>query len=408
MWRLTKVTGGVQNSNSLQAQLHILMTLPHLVRGGQVCLVVPIRRRDDVRRPEGAAVLGPFIPAGCRIRIHGVLRRVITAVIRAVRTVDGVEEVVEGRPLDQITHLVQDHLLRIHQRHGVLEVEVRLAVEVKAGVRLLDHASVDGIQLWSLPDLLPREVGEEEIEILGPVGLRRVLNDAVLVAGRRCDARREGVEGAQAVGRDHGVAMLQLRDDVVRRNLAAGLREGARVRPADAVGDAGLHVALAERVAGAAAAGDELGVEVDRGHNQVDVLAEVRGDAVGLAGDVGLAERVVVDVILSLQQRLDVRDRSVHIDPGLAGRKGNAVTRDPEFNQPRGNRGYGLFAALPVSLQDPGLDSRAEDLVPWGECVSYLLWRPVLGISTARRIGDAVEERIRLVEVALLQANAKR
>ena len=71
--------------------------------------------------------------AAVGVRVNTILGRVVAALERAVRAVERVQEVVERGAHDLIADLVETDILRLpDESHGVLQVQVRLAVEVEA------------------------------------------------------------------------------------------------------------------------------------------------------------------------------------------------------------------------------------------------------------------------------------
>lgn len=125
-----------------------------------------------------------------------------------------IKEVIEGTSLDRVTNLVQRDLLGVDQTHCVLQIQVTLAIDVKAHCVIVEKTAVNRIKDWSLSDLLGAEVPEEEVQVRGDVCLRRVFNNAIAVLGIGREARRELVESAETPRSDLGVTVLKLLDDV--------------------------------------------------------------------------------------------------------------------------------------------------------------------------------------------------
>ena len=109
-----------------------------------------------------------------RHEVH--LRRIIAALERAERLVHSVEPVIEACALYEIARLQQGDRLRVGQSHGVLQVQVRLSIEVETLVRCLRDATIDADQCRAVTNLTGREVAEEEIQIAREEGLRRKLD----------------------------------------------------------------------------------------------------------------------------------------------------------------------------------------------------------------------------------------
>ena len=127
------VSGGVDDCDALQAEFHVFLALAHLVGWGQVGLlgmsvltlknvwgetryfVVPIGGADHVGGSVATAVLRPLVTTTSGIGIGGVLCWVVPTLKGAVRSVNGVEEVVEGCTLDQVTDLVESYLLGVDE-----------------------------------------------------------------------------------------------------------------------------------------------------------------------------------------------------------------------------------------------------------------------------------------------------
>ncbi len=127
------VARGVDDADALEAEFHVFLALAHFVKWGQVGLlkmsvlllgetneerstyfVIAIRGANYVGGCVPTAVLRPLVTTK-GIGIDGVLRWVVSALKSAVRTVNGVEEVVERRTLNQVTHLVESYLLRVDE-----------------------------------------------------------------------------------------------------------------------------------------------------------------------------------------------------------------------------------------------------------------------------------------------------
>lgn len=208
----TVVAGGVEHGNTHQAELHVLIALALLVEGCQVGLVVAVGRGDDLSSSELAAVLGTLV-AAVWVRVDGVLGWVIAAFVGAVAAVNGVKEIVEGSALDQVTDLVESNLLWVHQGHGVLQIQVRFAVEVEGTVSRLHDTAVDQVSDWALANLLTGEVPKEHVQVGRNVGLGSVLDDTVRVLWVGRFAWWKRVEGTQAVRHNLRIAVFQLRDN---------------------------------------------------------------------------------------------------------------------------------------------------------------------------------------------------
>ncbi len=132
--------------------------------------------------------------------------------------------------------------MRVHKRHGVLEIQVGFAIEGETLIGGLDSGTVDKIGGGGALDLVCREIGEEEIEVALKEGLRRVLDDtedppistivhsmvdfdlpkAILRIGG--EIRRKPVQCTQAVRDNELVAILQFSKDIVDVDLGSLLR----------------------------------------------------------------------------------------------------------------------------------------------------------------------------------------
>lgn len=142
-----------------------------------------------------------------------------------------------------------------------------------------------------------REVAKEQVQVRGQVRLVSVFDNTI--AGSVQRACREVVQGTQTVRGDLGIAVGQVRHiDLVDIQLLARLGQVVGV-VAHQAGQIATLLALAESIF---LTGLLLGVKVDRWQNDVDVLvAQVVGNAVLLAGNVGRAVLVVVNVVLCLE-----------------------------------------------------------------------------------------------------------
>ena len=162
-----------------------------------------------------------------------------------------------ARTLDFISDLIQcDILLVTNECHRVLQIEVGLAVVAEAAAGDINstwretvvsshprtkwrkvRTTVDARHNWALADLRLREVREEDVQVGGHVGLRGILNYTTRwcysQSMEKCNLIRciltdadgvllrhewdidEVIEGAQAIGRDLLVALVELFQDVL-------------------------------------------------------------------------------------------------------------------------------------------------------------------------------------------------
>ena len=161
--------------------------------------------------------------------------------------------------------------------------------------------------------------------------MRGVLDDAVGRLGE--GAVGEVVQRTQTIRRDVRIAIRQ------RESLWGRIRLGARARDGRAfLGQpAAAGIARAEsRVALLPLVGvaDDLGVEMDGRHDQIDVLGHILRDAVVVAGDVLLARGVFVDFVFGLEEAFDFGDAGVEIEPVPAARQGDAGGLDARGYEP--------------------------------------------------------------------------
>lgn len=205
----TVVARRVQDTGTEETQLHVLVALADLVCGSEVGLIVAIRGADDFRRREATAILWALVAAWVWVRVDSIFGRVVASAVGGVQCV---KEVIEASTLDKIADLIEGDLLRVDKGHAVLEIEVRLAVEVERLVLLLDDRAVDEISDRSVADLLNAEVGEEEIQVRRDISLRRILYDSVAVALNGLVVRSKAVQSTKAVRGDLLVAIFQLLD----------------------------------------------------------------------------------------------------------------------------------------------------------------------------------------------------
>lgn len=137
----------------METELHVLVALTLFVGWGQVRLVVAVGCRDDFGGSETAAVFRSLVPT-VWVGVGCVLQWVVSAFVRAVRAIDGVEEIVERSAFDEISDLVQRHLLGIDKRHRIFEVEIGLSVEVETLVLGLNNGSIDQVGRRGTLDLI--------------------------------------------------------------------------------------------------------------------------------------------------------------------------------------------------------------------------------------------------------------
>ena len=109
----TVVSRGVQNRDTHQAKLHVFVALALLVLWSQIRLIVTIGRGDDFGCGVATTVLWALV-ASVRVWVGGILDWVVTAIVCAVTTIDGVQEVVEGCAFNKAADLVKSDFLGIH------------------------------------------------------------------------------------------------------------------------------------------------------------------------------------------------------------------------------------------------------------------------------------------------------
>lgn len=80
---------------------------------------------------------------------------------RAVRAIDSIQEVVEACSHLVISYLIQSDISWIDQSHGILKIQVALAIVVEARHVLLDSASVNGVEDGTVSNLLRTKVFKE-------------------------------------------------------------------------------------------------------------------------------------------------------------------------------------------------------------------------------------------------------
>ena len=329
------VARGVEHRHALEAEFHVFVALAHLVEGGQVGFVVGVGGRDDICGCVAAAVFGTGVGAwvGVRVGIYAVLGGVVAALVGAVGTVDGIEEVVEGCALDEVTGLVECHLLGVDQSHGVLQVEVRLAVVLKPFDSGLINTTVNGIENGRLPNQRLGEVCEKQVQIALEVSLGSIFNDAVAVLWVGADFVGESIKSTKAVGSNVLVAVLELVKDAEDVKFLAGFWDRSRTRQTERRTDLLSHFGLDWGSGGCGArfcwdrralldlgvvfifGRRDLRIEVHRRGDEVDVRADMLRNVIGVAGDMRLAAFVFIDVVLRLQQVLRFLDCGVKFQP---------------------------------------------------------------------------------------------
>lgn len=327
MWeRITIITRRVKHGNALQAQLHVLITLAVSVSIRQVCLVVTIGSRDDAGRRVVAAVL-VLVPAGLGVRIYAVGIRIIAAVIGTVRPINRVEEVVEGRALLIISNLEEGDLLRVRERHGILQVEVGLAVEGEDLDEVLRASSVNRVERWPVADLVRGEVGKEQVKVVWEVGLVAILHDTV-AASVQCSGG-EVVQGTKAVGGDLRITVREVSTDGMDIDLLAGLWQRSSV-----VGSQCCKTGLVTLLPLL-----EPSIKLDRREDHVDVVcAQIRRYAVLITCDVRLTILVPEDVVFRLQEILNLSNGGVaDFYPTLVGMLVDPLRGKARICEPRGN-----------------------------------------------------------------------
>jgi len=181
----------------------------------------------------------------------------------------------------------------------------------------LRRSPINGVKYRRITDLWPREVPEEEVEVALQVSLRGVLDDAETVPRVGTEPRREEVQCAQTVGGDPSIAGTQAVQETKNVDLRPGLGQRPGHGRPDLLGDFGLHRVsyggCRGRV-GALLLGLGLGlghwlsswesnsfVEVNGWRDEVDVLFDVRRNAVSTAAEVRLTGHVHVNMKLGLQ-----------------------------------------------------------------------------------------------------------
>ena len=249
---------------------------------------------------------------------------VVAAFEGAVGAVDAVEEVVEGGALRQVTNLVEGDGDRVHERHGVFQVEVGFTVEVEGAVPGLVDASIDGVKDGRSLNLVLGEIGEEEVEVALKVCLGCVLDNTVgifLLAA--AENRRDLVEGSETVGNDAFVAVGQITNQRFDIHVGPLFRQRGRARSAkpccSAGDDFGSHfrswTGTFDLGVGLISWRRQLGVEVHSGRDEVNVMANVFGHVVFRARYMRLTARMLVHVILGFQQTLGFAHGGIKLQP---------------------------------------------------------------------------------------------
>lgn len=145
-----RVTGGNHNRHTLHSQLHELMALAALVRDGQVALSSTVGNGNDVGRLVHATLKLALVAAVNVVRVCRVEVRVIFVALRAVRSINGVEKVVQETLVGVVllvhgvVGLKQNRVLRPDERVRDLEVQVGfgtgLELALGGGLGTIDQA----------------------------------------------------------------------------------------------------------------------------------------------------------------------------------------------------------------------------------------------------------------------------
>jgi hypothetical protein len=227
------------------------------------------------------------------------------------------------------------------------QIQIALSIERETHVRLLNHTTINTVQNRPISNLRFGKVLKEQVQVTWHVSLRSVLNDAVAVFGVCFVVDWKLVQGSEAVGRDVHVTvgkivgwLVLLHKDVRSAGLkiTVGLLCGRpdtyfwhppttsrrlpwspRLSRSPTTATIGVGAALLNHQIFGSVLGHitslELGVKMDSRVHEFNVLLEMSGNAVLLAGDVRLSGLVLVHVVPGLEKLLSLVDGGAELQP---------------------------------------------------------------------------------------------
>lgn len=166
--------------------------------------------------------------------------------------------------------------------------------------------------------------------------LGRVAYNGKRVLGVSIKVGSELVQSPEAVWHNLVAAVLELRDDLRRVDVSSKLGSRARVCNrawlsdllCDTRDDRALLLLLV------IAASSNRCIEMDRWRDDVNVLGQVRRDAVLVAGDVRLSSLMLEQVVVGLQKRLGFLHSGIELQPTTAKCMGDPFLGDTRFFEP--------------------------------------------------------------------------
>jgi hypothetical protein len=316
--RDTGITTGKDDGDTLETKLHELVALTLLVVGGVVSLDKTVREGDDVGRLVGTALLRS-------VGVDGVDLWVVAGLavggVRAVRSIKGIQEVVEesglvGEVPLRVVGLVESGSLGIDDGVGHLEIKIRL--DTSGGLACGSGGTVNESRcgLGALGDGGSIFL-EEGVQIIVGVDVAE-LEDAHGVRLVRERTIGDVVDGLDAAWGDGGSAVFG--SIWVQGKLCCNIFGHW---PGDSNAVCGVEASLLQL---AHALG---GHELDTGSHEVDVVRELMGDLVVVAANVlAVTARVLIEVVLGVEELLNIFGGSIELDPCLVGGQRDGLLGD--------------------------------------------------------------------------------
>lgn len=310
------------------------MTL--LVGVGEAVFLATVRDGDLVGWLVGTAHLGLLVTAWCWVWVWWIKSLVAGRLGNvAVRTIDGVEEVVQESLVDVVglvdwvVSLEEDGVLWPNDWVGDLEVEV--GFRASSGNAGWGSTAIDTLKCWVGADWNARLQSQEEfVQILLSVIVSKILKDTELVA--RHSSCRVGVvvHCLDAVWSNDGVTERQCRrgKDLCDRLWHSLEKRGHRAALAKSKGSLLEFLCLWRA----------RGNEVDTWSHVVDVLGDGFVHMVLVTADGHLASGLVLEeVVLGVEKRLGFPCLKINCHPLLVDALGDAVSLNTSPVQPAAN-----------------------------------------------------------------------
>lgn len=124
---------------------------------------------------------------------------------------------VEAATFHNIADLIHSHFLRGYKRHSILQIQIRLSIELKTLICLLNDGSINEIYLRGCSLQAGCKLFEVHVQIRLQESLRGVLDNSKAVVFDGRGSFRGVIECSQTRWSNHGITIVQA-DQCIRDN----------------------------------------------------------------------------------------------------------------------------------------------------------------------------------------------